>query len=91
MGGGHHGAELDVLPTQGGPLSFSPSSVYAEDGDRGLRAAITYSLLAGTGRVGTWVGRDMQTWVGMVTWTWVGKDGWAWTWVGMDTWTCGHG
>ncbi|XP_074725702.1 cadherin-related family member 5-like [Strix uralensis] len=31
---------------QGGPLSFSPGSVYAEDGDRGLRAAITYSLLA---------------------------------------------
>ncbi|XP_064309048.1 cadherin-related family member 5-like [Phalacrocorax carbo] len=32
---------------QGGPLSFSPGSIYAEDGDRGLRAAITYSLLAG--------------------------------------------
>ncbi|XP_064590041.1 cadherin-related family member 5-like [Zonotrichia leucophrys gambelii] len=32
---------------QGGPLSFSPGAVYAEDGDRGLRAAITYSLLAG--------------------------------------------
>ncbi|XP_064905475.1 cadherin-related family member 5-like isoform X2 [Columba livia] len=32
---------------QGGPLNFSPSSVYAEDGDRGLRAPITYSLLAG--------------------------------------------
>uniref|UniRef100_A0A8C4UGH0 Cadherin domain-containing protein n=1 Tax=Falco tinnunculus TaxID=100819 RepID=A0A8C4UGH0_FALTI len=41
-------AELAVSPpTQGGPLSFSPGSVYAEDGDRGLRAAITYSLLAG--------------------------------------------
>nr|XP_021145853.1 cadherin-related family member 5-like [Columba livia] len=33
---------------QGGPLNFSPSSVYAEDGDRGLRAPITYSLLAGS-------------------------------------------
>ncbi|XP_030330187.1 cadherin-related family member 5-like [Strigops habroptila] len=32
---------------QGGPLSFSPGDVYAEDGDRGLRATITYSLLAG--------------------------------------------
>ncbi|XP_062469646.1 cadherin-related family member 5-like isoform X4 [Pezoporus occidentalis] len=32
---------------QTGPLSFSPGDVYAEDGDRGLRAAITYSLLAG--------------------------------------------
>ncbi|KAM4672057.1 cadherin-related family member 5-like [Amazona ochrocephala] len=32
---------------QRGPLSFSPGDVYAEDGDRGLRAAITYSLLAG--------------------------------------------
>ncbi|KAM6301733.1 cadherin-related family member 5-like [Podargus strigoides] len=32
---------------QGGPLRFSPGAVHAEDGDRGLRAAITYSLLAG--------------------------------------------
>ncbi|XP_075285685.1 protocadherin-15-like [Opisthocomus hoazin] len=31
----------------GGPLSFSPGSVHAEDGDRGLRTPITYSLLAG--------------------------------------------
>ncbi|XP_040398883.1 cadherin-related family member 5-like, partial [Cygnus olor] len=31
----------------GSPLRFSPGSIYAEDGDRGLRAAITYSLLAG--------------------------------------------
>lgn len=47
------GAQLDtsVSPPcpQGGPLSFSPGAVYAEDGDRGLRAAITYSLLAGKG------------------------------------------
>ncbi|XP_069657554.1 cadherin-related family member 5-like isoform X5 [Haliaeetus albicilla] len=53
----HHGLTICTSPIytanvtegqlQGGPLSFSPSSVYAEDGDRGLRAAITYSLLAG--------------------------------------------
>ncbi|KAM6424710.1 cadherin-related family member 5-like [Rhynochetos jubatus] len=53
----HHGLTLCTSPVytanvtegqlQGGPLSFSPGSVYAEDGDRGLRAAITYSLLAG--------------------------------------------
>ncbi|CAN0020107.1 unnamed protein product [Bubo scandiacus] len=51
-GGVSPGAELMgggcgcVPQTAGGPLSFSPGSVYAEDGDRGLRAAITYSLLA---------------------------------------------
>ncbi|XP_074996707.1 cadherin-related family member 5-like [Calonectris borealis] len=53
----HHGLTVCTSPVytanvtegqlQGGPLSFSPGSVYAEDGDRGLRAAITYSLLAG--------------------------------------------
>ncbi|KAM9635115.1 cadherin-related family member 5-like [Morphnus guianensis] len=53
----HHGLTICTSPIytanvtegqlQGGPLSFSPGSVYAEDGDRGLRAAITYSLLAG--------------------------------------------
>ncbi|XP_068787221.1 cadherin-related family member 5-like [Struthio camelus] len=32
---------------QAGPLRFAPGSVHAEDGDRGLRAPITYSLLAG--------------------------------------------
>ncbi|XP_068025687.1 cadherin-related family member 5-like isoform X5 [Melanerpes formicivorus] len=53
----HHGLTVCTSPIytanvtegqlQGGPLSFSPGSVYAEDGDRGLRATITYSLLAG--------------------------------------------
>ncbi|KAM6210958.1 cadherin-related family member 5-like [Sarcoramphus papa] len=63
----HHGLTVCTSPVytanvtegqlQGGPLSFSPGSVYAEDGDRGLRAAITYSLLA--------VGMDMggQSWL----------------------------
>ncbi|TFJ96307.1 Inosine-5-monophosphate dehydrogenase (IMP dehydrogenase) (IMPDH) (IMPD) / GMP reductase [Platysternon megacephalum] len=31
-----------------GPLHFVPGSVYAEDGDRELKAAITYAILAGT-------------------------------------------
>lgn len=70
-------------PLQGGPLSFSPGSIYAEDGDKGLRAAITYSLLAGTGwgHGGTDTGG---------TWTWMGRDTWTWvaaTWLGSG----GHG
>lgn len=33
------------------PLHFLPGAIHAEDGDHGLKAAITYSLLPGTKRV----------------------------------------
>ncbi|CAM5083897.1 unnamed protein product [Natator depressus] len=54
----HDGASVCVSPVytanvteqevKVGPLHFVPSSVYAEDGDRELKAAITYAILAGT-------------------------------------------
>ncbi|XP_075781097.1 protocadherin-15-like [Pelodiscus sinensis] len=54
----HEGTRVCVSPvytanvTEGevteGPLHFLPGSVYAEDGDRELKAAVTYAILAGT-------------------------------------------
>ncbi|XP_023966373.3 cadherin-related family member 5-like [Chrysemys picta bellii] len=54
----HDGASVCVSPVytanvterevKVGPLHFVPGSVYAEDGDRELKAAITYAILAGT-------------------------------------------
>ncbi|KAM9171641.1 cadherin-related family member 5-like isoform 2-T2 [Pangshura tecta] len=55
---GHDGVSVCVSPVYTanvterevtvGPLHFAPGSVYAEDGDRELKAAITYAILAGT-------------------------------------------
>ncbi|XP_039353988.1 cadherin-related family member 5-like [Mauremys reevesii] len=55
---GHDGVSVCVSPVYTanvterevtvGPLHFVPGSVYAEDGDRELKAAITYAILAGT-------------------------------------------
>ncbi|XP_074981118.1 cadherin-related family member 5-like [Caretta caretta] len=54
----HDGANVCISPiytanvteqeVKVGPLHLVPSSVYAEDGDRELKAAITYAILAGT-------------------------------------------